>query len=366
MKRFELCESVLHRAIGGRWVEESMTCLGPRSVCPQEDLLERPITVSSDLRVAVYICGDERIFFPALVALESIRRHNSNYPFDYFMAFSAKALTPRMRTILSERRIGFIAREDFDGAAGSNALEPMVEGKWPQELFDNWLAPLYFRSIGYRHALKVDYDVLCVAPYRLTDLVSSNETFCSVVFEVDLEKNNVSREVVERLGIKYDSGLAHAPYSNVGFMAIDCESYEDSEFLSSFISTYSDLRSLNPKVPLCEQATLSMLFWSGRASFRAIDPNYNVRIITRPPILSDGSADIRNIHYATHHKPWLRPDFRWFDKYVPIGKTSVYLYRSVWLRAAARDPVWVEYLDFDPNDELQNLGLQLKVLNAYL
>ena len=63
---------------------------------------------------------------------------------------------------------------------------------------------------------------------------------------------------------------------------------------------------------------------------------------------------------------WLKPDYRWFDKYGPIGKTSMYLYRATWLAEAARDPLASEYLDFDPNDQLLQLGTIIKVLNAYV
>lgn len=316
-------------------------------------------------RVAVYACGDERIFFPAVVALNSIKRQNPEAPFDYFISFSGSKITSSMRQELHKRDIGFIPREQLVQEDGVD-FRDMEEGKWPTEIWDNWVAPLYFHSIGYEYALKVDYDVLCVSPYSLEEMFGATEVFRGVVMSVNLEKNNVGSQIFSKLELPVPNQLQDAPYCNVGVLTFNTERYRGSGFLHEYARVYKALRGSTPTVPLCEQAALSVMMASNAVEYGDLNPNYNVRIITRPPIKDDGRADIRNLHFITHNKPWLKPDYRWFDKYVPIGKTSMYLYRATWLAEAARDPLASEYLDFDPNDQLLQLGTIIKVLNAYV
>lgn len=318
-----------------------------------------------ETRVAVYACGDERIFFPAIVAMNSIKRQNPDAPFDYFMSFSGTKITNSMRQQLHSRGITFIPREQF-ASEDEVEFQNMEEGKWPTEIWDNWIAPLHFNTIGYNYALKVDYDILCLSSYSLEEMFGATEVFRGVVMPVNLEQNNIGTEIFNKLELPIPNQLNSAPYCNVGVLTFNTERYRDSGFLGDFARVYKVLRESTPAVPLCEQAALSVMMTGEMVDFNSLDPNYNVRIITRPPIKDDGRPDIRNLHFITHNKPWLKPDYRWFDKYVPIGKTSMYLYRASWLAEAARDPLATEYLDFDPEDQLLQLGTILKVLNAYV
>lgn len=317
-------------------------------------------------RIAVYVAGDENIFFPAIVALQSIRRHNANLPFDYYLSFSRERLTNSMRSALHARGIAFVAREEYEGLADTSDLRTMSEGKWPTEIFDNWVAPHYFAKVGYRYALKVDYDFLCVAPYRYEDLLSARADIRSVLMEVDLAKQHVEESVFPRMGLELQQSFSKAPYTNVGFVAVNLENYVEHGVFAAFAKTYAFLREEKSEVLLCEQAALSVLMSAGKVVNEGIDPNYNVRIVTLPPVDGSGRVDVRNLHYATHHKPWLKVDYRWFDKYVPVGKTSVYLYRDLWVRTAAQDPLYWEYVNLDPHDDLAALAPIVKVLRAHI
>lgn len=319
----------------------------------------------TESRVAVYVCGNEQIYFPAIVALTSIQHHNPEAPFDYFISFSKNQMTPKMRNELRSRNITFIPRERFANIRQVE-FENMAEGKWPSEIWDNWIAPLYFRAEGYPHALKVDYDVLCLSPYSTHEMFGSSEVFRGVVMSVDLQKDNVNHGIFETLGYQSPSNLQDAPYCNVGVLGFNTKNYEDTDFITEYSHAYQVLRNSTPTVSLCEQAALSVMMTGGQISYGTLNPNYNVRIITRPPITDDGRADIRNLHFITHNKPWLQPNYRWFDNYVSENKTIMYLYRACWLAAASRDPLASEYLNFDPEDQLLQLGTIIKIFNAHV
>ena len=320
----------------------------------------------SEPRIAVFIAGDERIFFPALITLQSIQRHNGHLPLDYYICFSRLALTDGMRKALHDRGIEFVAREDFADIADTTSLENMAEGKWPREIFDNWVAPHYFAKVGYRYALKVDYDFLCVAPYDHHDLLSATADFRSVIFDVDLAKQHVEQSAIEKLGVTLKASFEKSPYTNVGFMVLNLDNYLTNQVFEKFARTYKVLREEESGVLLCEQAALSILLASGEVTCEPINPNYNVRIVTLPPILESGRADVRNLHYVSHHKPWSAIDYRWFDNYVRSGKTSMYIYRELWIRTASRDPLFREYVNIDPTDDLALLAPLVKVLRAHI
>lgn len=72
------------------------------------------IASSEKRECAAYIAGDERIFFPALVALVSLEKRNPG-TFDRFMIFDGSKLTRRMREILVRYRVRFVDSRSLGG-----------------------------------------------------------------------------------------------------------------------------------------------------------------------------------------------------------------------------------------------------------
>ncbi len=270
-----------------------------------------------------------------------------------------------MAEVLKRRGICFVDSAMLIDLVGVDDLPEMSEGRWPVEVFDNWRMPVYLNSLHYKYAIKCDFDFLCLAPYDLADLQGFSETFSAVTFKLDLRREHLDEDAIRAANIDVTYDIAQSTYFNVGFVAVNCADYCVRNVYSEFVEKYVAFSTFDPLITNSEQAVFSFLEGSGLLSVREIDPNYNVRITTLPPVREDGRADIRNLHFLTQNKPWLPVDFRYFDRYVPIGRTSVYLYREYWLRAARADDLFDKYVHV-ADDELSLLGPMVKVLSAHI
>ncbi|UTT40313.1 hypothetical protein NMP99_03115 [Glutamicibacter mishrai] len=308
-------------------------------------------------RVAIYVAGDSNIFFPALVAIESIQRHNRHLPLDYYLFFEEEGLTGEMQAELHKAGIRYVASSELAKHGDTSDLAPMVDSRWPEHVFHNWIAPNYLASLGYKHVVKADFDLLCVAPYDLADLVSDSHLFSAVTFPVDLVHQGVNEGMARNLGFEDLAPLKRSPYFNVGFVGINAERYFKEGLLAKFKQAYKELESANPPVPNAEQAATALIALAADNGVRHIDPNYNVRATTVPSVLADGRADIRNIHYLTHNKPWKPANFTYLDRYVAAERTCVYMYRDIWHKEASKHPLFSKYVPIEPQDDLHTLGI---------
>lgn len=316
-------------------------------------------------RVAIYVAGDSNIFFPALVAIESIQRHNRHLPLDYYLFFEEEGLTEEMQAELHKAGIRYVASSELAKHGDTSDLAPMVDSRWPEHVFHNWIAPNYLASLGYKHVVKADFDLLCVAPYDLADLVSDSHLFSAVTFPVDLTRQGVTSDMASRIGVENDDALKHVAYFNVGFVGVNADRYTREGMLAKFKEAYKELESANPPVPNAEQAATALIAMSAQDGVRHINPNYNVRATMLPPVLDDGRADIRNIHYLTHNKPWKPANFTYLDRYVPAKRTCVYMYRDIWHKTASEHPLFGKYVNIEPQNDLMTLGILSKTYDAH-
>lgn len=319
-----------------------------------------PFQKSSPSRFAVFTAGDINILFPALIALKSIRENNLIHPLDLFIIFPLQDLTEDISEELRKRGIHYVPSEAIREHGSIDDLPLMNEGRWPKEVFDNWAAPNYFANAGYEYAIKVDYDLLCIGHYALDELMPSGSPIAGCVFPVHLKNQGVTQHALESLSLGPETPLENNPYINVGFVSFNCHLYRETGFFDTFKKYYSALSSLDTPVANCEQAAISLMCSSNVTSIKNIAPSYNVRITLLPKIdlSSDGpSARVKNLHYLTANKPWLPADFKYLDRYAEIGRTSVYLYRQIWLNFASKDPLFDTFVTFDCSDqkELSNL-----------
>lgn len=304
-------------------------------------------------RFAVYVSGDSAVYFPGLVALESIRRLNPHLPLDLFMSFPEAALAPEHVAGFDEVGITFIPAAELDAIAATGHMRTMREGQWPVEVFHNWVMPLYLERRGYTHAIKADYDILCMSPYALADVTPHDHVFAAAVFNVDLKAQGVPEDL---LPDSSRAPLENVPYFNAGFAAINLAEYGRTEALAEFKRLYSAIVKRSPSVPAAEQAAWALFCAANEGTLAAIDDSYNVRATTLPRVSSDGRAMIRNAHFVTHNKPWRPPNYRYLANYVPSKRTCVYIYREAWLRAAERLPGFARHVSVPPPDELTTLG----------
>jgi lipopolysaccharide biosynthesis glycosyltransferase len=312
-------------------------------------------------RIAVYIAGDSKIFFPALVAFDSIQKYNRHLPFDYYMVFEGEGLTPQMKRSLLQRDIAFIDTAELEEHGTVDDLPVMGENRWPKHVFYNWLVPLKLHAADYKYAIKADYDLLCVGPYDLDDVQNPGNTIAALEFEVDLPAEGVKAEHLRDI-----VNPKRASYYNAGFVAINLDRYMAADTFGKFKTAYARIHADGNKVINAEQAALSIVAAKDSTPIKRLDASYNQRIVYPPRIDDEGQPIIRNIHYLTQNKPWLPPNFSYLDHYVKIGRTTVYMYRSIWQRYAAGVEGFSDFVDIKPDSDLDSIVIMTKVLQAHL
>lgn len=316
-------------------------------------------------RAAVYIAGDSKIFFPAIVAFESIQKNNRHLPLDYYLFFEQEGLTEEMKAEIFRLGIRFVSSNELTAHGDTSDLAPMTESRWPEHVFHNWIAPVYLAEHGYTHVVKADFDLLCVAPYDWEDITSDTHIFSAVSFPANMVGQNVTQEMARDLGISNPDVITKLDYFNVGFVGINAARYKNENLLAQFKNAYKILETAEKPVPNAEQAATALIAAASENGVRNINENYNVRITTLPRVDATGRADIRNIHYLTHNKPWKPANFTYLDRYVPAKRTAVYMYRDIWHKHASKNPLFSEYVDIEAQDDLQTLGILSKVYSEH-
>ena len=316
-------------------------------------------------RIAVYVAGDAGIFFPALVAFDSIQRHNTTNPFDYFMCFDGRDFTGEMDRLLAERDINFVDTKALAPYGSVEGLPVMKEQRWPTHVFYNWLFPDWLYEQGYAKALKVDYDLLCLGRYYLPDLMPDTATLSALTFRVNLVGQGVTDNALNELRIPVSEGKAVVPYFNAGIVGINLKDYVNSKTFDVFCSVYSVIQRDGNAVTNAEQAALAIVAYHSSGGIKEIPTAYNQRINVLPRLDSKGNLDIKNIHYLTQNKPWIAPDYRYLKGYTKDGRTAVYIYREIWHEYAQRIRGYERYVAVHSPTSLDRLTMFATVLNAY-
>ena len=218
---------------------------------------------------------------------------------------------------------------------------------------------------GYHFSLKADYDLLCVSKYELGDLRPDAGMFAAFQFDLDILREGVSNEAAAQLGLPIQDAKCSIPYFNAGFVGINIARYVEIGAFDRFKYIYSEIHAGGGKVTNAEQAALAILAFEEGSGIKSIPESYNRRITTFPDVDEDGDPLIHNIHYLTHNKPWIKPDFTYLDRYAKIGRTAVYIYRDIWHHYARRVDGYDAFVESQASSPLQQLGVMTRVLRAY-
>lgn len=315
-------------------------------------------------RVAVYVVGDFSIFFPGLVALRSIQDNNTTNPFEYFMCFDGKDLTGEMDAVLKEHNICFVDIADLHVYGSVDGLTLMEEQRFPLQVFCNWLFPYWLHDRGYQEALKVDYDLLCVDRYYLPDLMPGDMPVSALKFDVDLVRTGVSLEALAELNIPVVEGRAVVPYYNAGVVGINLKQFVGLGTFAFFRYAYMTVLGTSDSVKNAEQVALAIIAYHGDG-IKGIPTAYNQRITILPELNAVGLPDVKNIHYLTQNKPWLRPDYRYLAGYAKLGRTGVYIYRDIWHHYAMTVPGYTKFVPAHSPSPMDTLSMYATVFTAY-
>lgn len=315
-------------------------------------------------RSAVFVAGDENIYFPALVTLLSVREHNPEQ-FDLFMCFSGDKLTPYMKSKLKEKNINFVDTRILDEYGIKDKFPSMLEGHWPVDIFYNYVLPIYLGELGYEYSYKVDYDILCIDKYSLNEIEPTNAFISGWSNKVSLQRENVTEHLIGKLISEGKIKDKTVDYMNVGFIGFNNKKYSESDMFSLFADFYRLLHDNCPKAKLLEQVAFALVVESTKGNFKRFAEKYNHRVLSTRDTDSDFNFDTKNIHFITRFKPWRaieKDKVKWF---VFNGGTHMYLYRNMWLEYASKIDGFDYFCMERPLTTSQLAGLQMYIVRCF-
>lgn len=315
-------------------------------------------------KLAIFVAGDERIFFPALVALDSIATQNPG-AFDAFMCFDASKLTGEMSEALDHHKITFIDAADLNVMNQISTLPKMKEGRWPIEILLNWALPEYLLGLGYKQSIKVDYDILCMKKYNLDEVLPKSCIARGLLLNINIEKEGISAEAEQKAIQQKLFKPGVKAYMNAGFVGFDNEKCRKNKFFSKLLAAYSFITSSCPKAKLIEQIAVFFALSVCEGGVEELDDTYNHRVRWGVLVDKDLLPTARNIHYITNVKPWMPFDRAIIRPFVNDRQGVIFAYRSIWLERAAKSPWFDKFCSEERTSQDKALGISILITHNY-
>jgi lipopolysaccharide biosynthesis glycosyltransferase len=315
-------------------------------------------------KVALFIAGDERIYFPALVTMLSIKAHNPDV-FDYFICFDGCKLTHEMASVFQANEISFIDKSKLKKFGVEEKFKPMSEGNWPIEVFYNYVLPIYLRDAGYKYSVKADYDLLCINKYNLDDILPRRATLGGLSAKVSLTDQGLTVNTLEDLVAQEKITRSATDYMNVGFITFNNDKYVEADCLESFVGLYQYLAEKNPQAKLLEQIAFSLLLYKLQGDYISFTDAYNHRVLWAKPVEADLTYDVKNIHYITQFKPWRPIDLPLLRRVIYRNRGCLFSYRNLWLEFAESVPGFHSHCKERRLTERELVGLQMFIVRTY-
>ncbi|MBI0028369.1 hypothetical protein H3S88_10470 [Gilliamella sp. B14448G11] len=313
---------------------------------------------------AVFIAGDENIYFPALVALESINEHNEGI-FDLFMCFDGSKLTPSMQQTLNKYSINFVDTKELSKFGIEEKFSTMIENHWPIDIFYNYALPIYLGELGYTYSYKVDYDILCVGKYILDEIEPCDVFFSGWSNKVDLEKENIEKETIKKLIDENIISGQSIDYMNVGFLGFNNKIYTEQNFFEKLSEVYQLLKRESPNAKLLEQIAFALVIESTKGKFKKIPETYNHRVLSTRESDDNFEFDTKNIHFITKFKPWKKLEKNIIKWSIFNNGSHIYLYRNLWLDYASKIEGFEIFCMEKPLTVKQLVGMEMHVVRCF-
>jgi hypothetical protein len=310
--------------------------------------------------IAAFIAGDRHIFFPALVAFASMQHHNPGR-FEFFLSFGEADLTVRMKQLMAKYAITFVPTSRLTSLFGGIRYKAPNDGMFPAEILCNYAFPLHLKELGYVLSIKVDYDILCIAPYDTlepllphTSCISALTLRSSYVLSPALQDRLLAQAGLTSIA---DFGL------NAGFIAINNDAYCASDVSGKLAAAFNILLDEQPPVPLVEQQAIAIAACNSGSPVTDLGGKYNHRVRYLYPV-QGLSMDLCNIHYITKSKPWVPLDMK-VMKYFAENKQGIFpFFRNIWLEFAQSVDGFDEYCSERPLTSREVLALAMLGLGA--
>lgn len=243
-------------------------------------------------KIACLILGDANIRYKDIVTLVSVKDHNH---FDLFTSGPDEEVPAEYGKYLDKYGIKYIP---FNGEIRNYISGFNVRGRWPREMLARFAIPYEFHKMGYDYLIIIDYDILCIRPYVLDDILELDGVVNAV--KIHLNTNWFPPEM--RAYLKNRWNFPPANFDNYsfggGFLIFNVPEYVKSEFPLVYREIYNDLAKFK-YIRACDDETALGI---ARYHFPmdAVPFEYNR---TPAAIPYDEKYKTINVHYGTHH-PW--------------------------------------------------------------
>ncbi|WP_157983941.1 hypothetical protein [Nesterenkonia muleiensis] len=316
------------------------------------------MNVNDDKRIAAYVAGDNRIFFPALVALKELENHNPER-FDKFIVFDGSLAIGYEADLMEKAGIKFLDARDvssYDLIAKSSA---MIDRDWPLEVMLNWAVPEYLGSMGYGHSLKLDYDALPVQTFSELDRLINSRM--KVSFRTAAARSVAVVNDRASLGTGWDRIDPERPVRqlNAGVALFDNRAIaEVSEegFFAEVMAIYDEIMTQAPATKTIEQVALAYVCDRFGSDF--VDLPHAMNSFAREWNARLEVSAMEVIHFLGKPKPWQPLEPRLLYRYVTRMKLMPYL-RDIWLSAASRVEGFEDFTNQRASTPLERLQLAI-------
>ncbi|SEH27507.1 glycosyltransferase [Selenomonas sp. KH1T6] len=255
--------------------------------------------------ICVYIAGDKRIINQSIVTLKSVKEYNDMVDIAIFQP-DANDVTDEQRGLCKRLGIFIVGLENV----GEEYTKDFGSfSRWPKEVWLNYIAPNYLEKRGYKYAIKMDYDMLCVKKFNLEELLPGDHiiSYCEKRNSLSnfIEKKDVT-QIENEYNIIFDAKIGTA---NVGFIVFDLKEYVKRNIANIFKDLYVFFIKKEIKVygEFIEQFLFSLLQLIIRIRFKKIPFSYNS---TASYMMYNDECVV--IHYNTDIKPWI--DYKDYTK----------------------------------------------------
>lgn len=238
-----------------------------------------------------FVAGDKTIIYPAIICLACVSKYND---FDLYIFTEKSFVTEEHLKVSNKYGIKIV---DLSEINNDNIITHFSgSSNWSVSSYYNYLAPQYLYDLGYEFALKLDYDILCMKKYLLTDMLPKDKEILACCYNGPL-KNYGSPDAFEKIqaALKMDINVDQYAYVHTGVIGINLQAYQENHILDTLISVDDKLCNIWPSTqvtPLREQLALSLVQPFINCNFKSLPPMYAFR----PVGYGLCSAEVYNIH----------------------------------------------------------------------
>lgn len=254
-------------------------------------------------KIALYVAGDENIIGPALIFLNSVKKYNDFI--DLYIFTDLEKVDTKLLDCAKSKDIVCLSISELNNIDENYISNFSQMGRWPKYVFYNWIAPTYFYKKKYSHAIKADYDMLCLDKLNMDEVLPSEREAISVLpkgLMTEKLDEECQQKIKNNLNLNLPNGARSA---NVGLVAFNLKKWIMLDLQKSFLEIYSllqkeqSLRDSAIKGETIEQAAFGCLQGKTNRKFKSLSPKFNFRPIFERPEYSPVI-----VHFNTGIKPW--------------------------------------------------------------